>query len=46
VGRRKLHRSRAMLSRWDSSAKVFLPGGRPPAIGDWLVQSDLRERFP
>src|SRR2546421_327592 len=34
-------RSRALLSRWDSSAKVFLPGGKPPAIGDWLVQSDL-----
>jgi len=34
-------RSHALLSRFDSSAKVFLPGGRAPAIGDWLVQSDL-----
>jgi len=34
-------RSRDMLSRWASSAKIFLPGGKPPGIGDWLVQPDL-----
>lgn len=40
-GAGNFQRSRAMLTKWDSSAKVFLPGGTPPAIGDWLVQSDL-----
>jgi gamma-glutamyltranspeptidase/glutathione hydrolase len=30
-----------MLLRWPSSAAVFLPGGKPPEIGDWLVQADL-----
>ncbi|MFN7925062.1 MAG: gamma-glutamyltransferase [Bryobacteraceae bacterium] len=34
-------RSFGMLSRWDSSRAVFLPGGKAPAIGDWLVQADL-----
>lgn len=34
-------RSQQMLSRWESSAKVFLPAGRPPAVGDWLAQPDL-----
>ena len=27
--------------RWPSSAAVFLPGGKPPAVGDLFVQSDL-----
>ncbi len=40
-GAGNFRRSREMLSRWESSAKVFLPGGRPPAIGDWIVQTDL-----
>lgn len=34
-------RSQAMLAKWPSSAKVFLPGGQPPAIGYWLEQKDL-----
>ncbi|MCC6365665.1 MAG: gamma-glutamyltransferase [Bryobacterales bacterium] len=34
-------RSRAMLSRWDGSVKAFFSGGRPPGVGDWLVQPDL-----
>jgi gamma-glutamyltranspeptidase/glutathione hydrolase len=34
-------RSQALLSRFESSANVFLRGGKPPAIGDWLVQRDL-----
>jgi gamma-glutamyltranspeptidase/glutathione hydrolase len=29
------------LRQWPSSAAIFLPGGRPPARGDPLVQSDL-----
>ncbi|RMG15998.1 MAG: gamma-glutamyltransferase [Planctomycetota bacterium] len=29
------------LARYPSSAKVFLPGGIPPAPGDRLVQADL-----
>lgn len=40
-GAGNFRRSRAMLSRWESSAKAFLPGGQPPAIGDWFVQPDL-----
>jgi gamma-glutamyltranspeptidase/glutathione hydrolase len=40
-GAGNFRRSFAMLSRWDSSKAVFLPDGRPPAIGDWLVQPDL-----
>jgi len=27
--------------RWPSSAAVFLPNGKPPAVGDLFVQSDL-----
>ncbi len=27
--------------RWPSSAEVFLPGGKPPAVGDLFVQRDL-----
>jgi gamma-glutamyltranspeptidase/glutathione hydrolase len=34
-------RSRAMLGKWPSSAKLFLPGGQPPQIGHWLRQTDL-----
>lgn len=28
-------------SRWPSSASIYLPGGRPPRVGDRFVQSDL-----
>ncbi len=31
----------ARLSRFPASAASFLPGGRPPAVGSILVQSDL-----
>ena len=31
----------AAYKRWPSSAKVFLPKGRPPAPGDVFVQSEL-----
>lgn len=34
-------RSQALLARFESSAKIFLPGGKPLALGDWLVQPDL-----
>lgn len=27
--------------RWPSNAKVFLPGGKPPKVGDMFVQRDL-----
>ena len=40
-GAGNFRRSRDMLARWPSSAKVFLPAGQPPVIGDWLIQSDL-----
>jgi len=29
------------MSRWESSAAIFLPGGRPPAPGEVFVQKDL-----
>lgn len=29
------------LSRFESSAKIFFPNGKPPAFGDKLVQRDL-----
>lgn len=28
-------------ARWPSSAAVFLPGGRPPRVGELFVQADL-----
>src|SRR5438105_4302887 len=34
-------RSRELLARWESSAKIFLPGGKAREPGDWLIQSDL-----
>jgi gamma-glutamyltranspeptidase/glutathione hydrolase len=40
-GAGNFRRSRDMLARWESSAKVFLPGGKPPEPGAWLIQSDL-----
>lgn len=40
-GAGNFRRSFDLLRRYDSSAAVFLPGGKPPAIGDWLVQPDL-----
>ncbi|HXJ81368.1 MAG TPA: gamma-glutamyltransferase family protein [Candidatus Methylomirabilis sp.] len=29
------------MRRWDSSASIFLPGGRPPQPGEVFVQKDL-----
>src|SRR5215469_6569816 len=31
----------ALLRRYPSTARVFLPGGRPPGVGEVLVQRDL-----
>ena len=28
-------------ARWPSNAAIYLPGGRPPAVGDLFVQADL-----
>lgn len=33
--------NRDVYARWPSSAKVFLPRGRPPQAGEIFVQSDL-----
>ncbi len=33
------------LRRWPSSARVFLPGGRPPHVGEMLVQEELGGLF-
>src|SRR5258706_554437 len=45
----RLARAIAMLEerirQWPSSAKVFLPGGRAPRVGEILVQSDLAALF-
>ena len=45
----RLARAIAMLEerirQWPSSAKVFLPGGRAPRVGELLVQSDLAGLF-
>jgi len=40
-GAGNFRRSREMLMRWPSSASTFFSGGKPPEIGDWLVQPDL-----
>ena len=29
------------FARWPTTAAIFLPGGRPPAVGDNFVQADL-----
>jgi gamma-glutamyltranspeptidase/glutathione hydrolase len=31
----------AAYRRWPTSAPIFLPGGRPPAVGERFVQADL-----
>jgi len=36
-----LSSSAALWSRWPSSAEVYVPGGRSPALGDLFVQHDL-----
>lgn len=31
----------AAYARWPSNAEIYLPGGRPPAVGDIFKQTDL-----
>ena len=38
-------RLQARLQRWPSSARVFLPAGRPPRVGEMLVQEELGGLF-
>ncbi|MEA2276155.1 MAG: gamma-glutamyltranspeptidase / glutathione hydrolase [Solirubrobacteraceae bacterium] len=38
---RHLAARRDAYARWPSSAAIFLPGGRPPAVGERFVQADL-----
>jgi gamma-glutamyltranspeptidase/glutathione hydrolase len=33
------------LSQWSTSAAVFLPRGRPPEVGELLIQKDLAATF-
>lgn len=33
--------AQAKYERWPSNAEIYLPNGRPPAVGDIFVQSDL-----
>ncbi|WP_376796565.1 gamma-glutamyltransferase [Thermogemmatispora sp.] len=34
-----------VLRRWEATARVFLPGGRPPSCGDILRQPDLARTY-
>lgn len=36
-----IERTRKIFERWPSSAKVFLPNGRVPKVGEIFVQADL-----
>jgi gamma-glutamyltranspeptidase/glutathione hydrolase len=36
-----IERNRKLLESWPSSAKVFLPGGRVPRVGEMFAQPDL-----
>jgi gamma-glutamyltranspeptidase/glutathione hydrolase len=36
-----LREAAAQLAQWDSSAAIFLPGGRPPEPGEIFAQRDL-----
>lgn len=36
-----LSKKAADYARWPQNAAIFLPGGRPPAIGETFVQADL-----
>jgi gamma-glutamyltranspeptidase/glutathione hydrolase len=36
-----IERNRKLLESWPSSAKVFLPGGRVPKVGEIFAQPDL-----
>ncbi|HET7038233.1 MAG TPA: gamma-glutamyltransferase, partial [Thermomicrobiaceae bacterium] len=42
---RNLARQADGISRWPSSAAIFLPGGQAPAVGDVLYQRDLGQTF-
>lgn len=42
---RELASAAPRLAEWPSSARVFLPHGRPPEAGDILVQRDLGRLF-
>ncbi|MGH7153531.1 MAG: gamma-glutamyltransferase, partial [Acetobacteraceae bacterium] len=36
-----IRKNRALIERFPSTAAIYLPGGRPPDMGDLFVQSDL-----
>ncbi len=42
---RGIERSKAIIERWPTSRKVFLPGGRAPQEGEIFVQADLARTF-
>ena len=37
--------ARRMTAEWPTSARVFVPGGRVPDVGDLLVQKDLASMY-
>ena len=37
--------ARRMTAEWPSSARVFVPGGKVPEVGDLLVQKDLASMY-
>jgi gamma-glutamyltranspeptidase/glutathione hydrolase len=36
-----IERSADLYARWPANAEIFLPGGRPPRVGERFVQRDL-----
>jgi gamma-glutamyltranspeptidase/glutathione hydrolase len=36
-----IERSAVLYARWPGNAEIFLPGGRPPRVGERFVQRDL-----
>src|SRR5215475_5431696 len=36
-----LHLGETRETQWPSTAAIFLPGGRPPEVGEIFVQADL-----
>ena len=37
--------ARRMVAEWPTSARIFVPGGRVPEVGDLLVQKDLANMY-
>ncbi|MFQ5828378.1 MAG: gamma-glutamyltransferase family protein [Candidatus Methylomirabilia bacterium] len=40
---RRIEANQEAYRRWPTSAALYLPHGRPPAAGEWFVQSELAQ---